>query len=351
MQEWIYNLQENEATLPMSIILGLLNRRKTKYDFQAAAQEILPILNDFYTLCPQKIRQQKSPLTLEKERQARGKEPSLVLSRTDFSAWQEHFQAGMTYFKQNKLSEALEEYNKTFDSLLENKTTYPEIFRVFANRATVCLARGDNYLGQKMLDIALELNPHYDFAQLQKKRSESGQFDGFIQQGFLNTLDKIVKDKNFPLNIWDWEKIRTNWPTEKIFSQLEKFAIHIQPKDFLKMSKGIFSSDELANKYLYPRYQGEEKKEDFLWMASLILWERLLPEVPCKQVLSQWLEDARDLAEKQKEKLANIENEIAIIEKRKDKLSYSAKAEKREGEMLKKMEEWEEQKIAEDIGY
>jgi len=72
---------------------------------------------------------------------------------------------------------------------LENRITYPEIFRVYANKATCHLVRGESGAAKLFLKIALELNPFYGLAKRELKRISRESADEPIENGAEITRD------------------------------------------------------------------------------------------------------------------------------------------------------------------
>jgi hypothetical protein len=57
--------------------------------------------------------------------------------------------------------------------MLEHHGTSRSLYRYYANAATASLANGDVILGERLLDIALEICPDYDFAHREKARIQT----------------------------------------------------------------------------------------------------------------------------------------------------------------------------------
>lgn len=82
--------------------------------------------------------------------------------------------------------------NKTFESLIKEQTTRPDIYRMFANKAICHFALGQEEEGIKMVELALDLNPNYDFAQKLKFKYEQGKFEHVIAMGALKSGAELV---------------------------------------------------------------------------------------------------------------------------------------------------------------
>ena len=67
--------------------------------------------------------------------------------------------------KKRDFKKALALFNKVFKYLLEEQTTTREVYRLFANEGVSMLAGGKLLEGRYFLELALKLNPKYDFAK------------------------------------------------------------------------------------------------------------------------------------------------------------------------------------------
>ena len=167
IKEWIYNHTGVEAIpTKLNIILGLLYPDMENYG--KAIQEITENFNYFYNLCPQKELGDISPSAKKRERDEKGKMPNLRISYQQFPGdWGKNYHKALEYMKEAKFKAALKEFNKVFSCLLKNKTTYPEIYRLYANKGVCHFALGQIDIGEFMLKISVELNSLYDFAKQQ----------------------------------------------------------------------------------------------------------------------------------------------------------------------------------------
>ena len=102
---------------------------------------------------------------------------------------------------------------------------------------------------------------------------------------------------------WSPEEIRI-YSTEQIIQKLRAFGIPFEKETFLEDVKGFYSASELAEHWtrIHPvTAQGFD--EDFIWMAGIILWERLASEVVNSEMLDDKMQrgyellDAREVTE------------------------------------------------------
>ena len=87
---------------------------------------------------------------------------------------------------------------------------------------------------------------------------------------------KGTSSPSFP---WRVESI-AEMTTEEIFSKLHTFGISIDTDQFMREAPNFHSAEQYSEDW-WRRYEVTAcgYDEDFPWMATLVLWERLLPEV------------------------------------------------------------------------
>jgi len=93
--------------------------------------------------------------------------------------------------KQAEFKKALKKFNEVFAYLLEHKITYPEIYRIYANKGVCHFALGEAARGKFMLEISAELNSFYDFARQQIERYKK---DAFAQVEKTKKEEDITRD-------------------------------------------------------------------------------------------------------------------------------------------------------------
>lgn len=172
IKEWIYNYPTEKDESPLfglNILSGLLNPDRD--DYSEALMELIDSFNNFYIFCPQKKLGGKSPLEKKKEHEEKGIPPDLMLSCQKFPlwGWNKKYSKALQYMREGKFKQALKKLNEVFKYLLENKTTFFEVYRFYANKGVCHFALGEAERGKFMLEIAVKLNPFYDFAKNQLK--------------------------------------------------------------------------------------------------------------------------------------------------------------------------------------
>lgn len=193
VKQWADELNPDDPyyLAPVGLIIGLAE--DSPDDGDEALSEIFPVLQTFLNKLPRKDFEGKSPEQMNILRGALGEdeERDYRLSMTQFGAWRDEYHKGIELFKRNEAEKSLTAYRKTIAALLNERTTFREVFRLFANTGVTFLMNGYEYAGKRMLEISLELNPHYDFAQKQLERYEAGEYEALICEGLSERAKKI----------------------------------------------------------------------------------------------------------------------------------------------------------------
>ena len=96
---------------------------------------------------------------------------------------------------------------------------------------------------------------------------------------------------------WSTEEVE-NLTTKEIISKLRAFGVKFDEEQFQKDVKSFYSACELADHW--------EKKftitvvrfdADFIWMACIVLWKRLAPDVINSEQLDELMQEGYDLLE------------------------------------------------------
>ncbi len=97
---------------------------------------------------------------------------------------------------------------------------------------------------------------------------------------------------------WSREEIR-NFSTEKIFQKLFKFGIKTNQEEFLCEAKNCYSASHIAKsweKKFTLTAQGFDL--DFPWMAAIVLWERLVPDILSNEQIYDLIQEGYSLLDK-----------------------------------------------------
>ena len=180
IKERIYNYSKDDLYdfSEVNMLCSLLYSNMKGYN--NALAEIFNSFTNFYNFCPQKELGDKSPFEKGEEGQEKGIPLDIKMSLRKFSYWDwgKKYNKALQYMEQVKFEKALKKFNEVFAYLLKHKITYPEIYRLYANKGVCHLILGELKLGEFMLKTAVNLNSFYDLAkrQLIKYKKEKHKF-------------------------------------------------------------------------------------------------------------------------------------------------------------------------------
>ncbi|MDH7517411.1 MAG: SEC-C metal-binding domain-containing protein [Candidatus Thermoplasmatota archaeon] len=279
IKRWIKDINEDPMTI-VTMLTGLLNKEKL-VDAELFQNLINTTVKLSHLLPTQKLKG-LTYFDVLKEREKRGEPTNVIIKTTTLPPmkWTDYYYKAMLYMSKQNFVKASKEFDKTFEKLLETKTTSQDIYRVFCNAGISYLFSGKPFLGLNCLKIALELNPKYTFASEQLKKYEQGEFNEIIQFGFLSMM------KN---NIEEWEKRPDylvmdkvlKWPEKKILNKLSLFGVSVDKQEFIKVAQTVNYPETLAEKLFYPQANIKGEDEDFIWIAAYALWNIYCPDIPC----------------------------------------------------------------------
>jgi len=279
LKRWTKDVCDEDPMTVMKMLTGLLDEEQL--DDMELFQNLIEALIRLSHLLPSKRLQGETFNDVLKEREKYGEPTNAYLTTTSLppTEWTRYYHSAMRYMRNQEFLKASKEFDRTFEKLLETKTTYREIYRVFCNSGASYLFSGKPLLGLRCLEIAQELNPQYTFASDQLRKYERGDFDEGIEFGFLS----IMKE-----NLEEWEKrsdyldldVVMKWPEKKILDKLFSFGITIDTAAFIKGAKTVNQPGELAEKLFYPQLTEPREDEDFIWMAAYALWDIYCPDEP-----------------------------------------------------------------------
>lgn len=100
---------------------------------------------------------------------------------------------------------------------------------------------------------------------------------------------------------WSTGEVRA-FPTEQIIQKLRGFGVEFKEEQFLKDVNNFYSACDLADHWreIYP-IAAEGLDEDFIWMAAVVLWERLAPHVVNSEQIDEMMQKGYDLLRERKE--------------------------------------------------
>ena len=119
------------------------------------------------------------------------------------------------------------------------------------------------------------------------------------------TLEKLGKErevmglkkgfKDFILKSWDNKELEA-MDTEEILKTLESFNITFDEEQFKTQAKNYMSAIQLAEDHYYTQnFTAKGHDEDFIWLAIVELWKRLIPEQCNVEMIDDAIQDGYDL--------------------------------------------------------
>ena len=200
VKKWIYNLKRN-ATAHTEIIdrlTGLVNFNDLGESLDI--EDLIGSYNDFYNLCLQKGLKNKSPGQLVAERD-NSYEPDFEMNITPIGHGEDLdklYEKAFNEMNSGDYYNALKSFDRCFKEFLKRRTTVFYIYRLYANKAVSHFASGQRAEGKKMVDMALELNPNYDFGQKLLRQYKDGEFDFDIKKilGIKLSTNYLKKDSS-----------------------------------------------------------------------------------------------------------------------------------------------------------
>ena len=128
---------------------------------------------------------------------------------------------------------------------------------------------------------------------------------------------------------WSFKEIEL-FTTEQIISKLKDFGVPFDQRQFLADVEKFYSGGDLAKHwrqvYLITA-QGFD--EDFIWMAAVVLWNRLAPHITNSEKLDNMMQNGYDLLEKNDQN--NVSTKVCLLwlevwEKLKERFSEDIKS-------------------------
>ncbi len=100
--------------------------------------------------------------------------------------------------------------------------------------------------------------------------------------------------------LWSIEEVET-LSTNAIIRKLREFGVDFRRKQFLVDVKRFYSAEELADHWVgvYP-ITAVRLDRDFIWMAAMVLWRRLAPDVVNSELLDEMMQRGYDLKDERR---------------------------------------------------
>lgn len=181
VERWCRDMADEIAPQQIiSMLIGLASEIS-----EDEAKKLIGSFIDFYNT----IKEKESPKNLAKNTPAIKIQTFAINS----NKWLCEVAAAHKHMQKFKSAAAIKNFKKAFTLLQEEGAIKPDIYRMFANKAICHFNLGERYMGKKMLDMALALNPNYDFAQKMLKDYNAGKYNLAIQAGEIAAAAKLIK--------------------------------------------------------------------------------------------------------------------------------------------------------------
>lgn len=201
------------------------------------------------------------------------------LHKTDLRPWQEALEDAHVAIKTNDPDRAVKAWQEFFRQMLDGKTTSRSLYRHYANAAVAYLVDGDMLVGERLLSIALELCPDYDFALEQQTRVNDGEYMPYV---LLKTQEALASSKK------DWPPSPAELRSlsdDELIDRFSRQDIDIDKSMFIKLAGDTKNIDELLSKKW--RVDVADNRGDHLHFLALEANRRWAPEYPWPETLEQ----------------------------------------------------------------
>lgn len=156
---------------------------------------------------------------------------------------------------------------KTLRAALDERMVIAEPYRLFGNVASAAYINGSLLLGDAAVNIALRLNPQYNFGQKLQERALRGDF-------LQNSLREIINNSRFNfVSSKDLELV----PTEQILKKLSRMGIKLNEMEFKAIARPVTDTIETVADQVQARATNDQSvEEDYVYAACEVLWDRLI---------------------------------------------------------------------------
>jgi hypothetical protein len=100
---------------------------------------------------------------------------------------------------------------------------------------------------------------------------------------------------------WDFVKIEP-MSTNEILAKLNRLGIPATSESYRQAAQRHESAERLADEWRrqYPFHPEGRYDDDFVWMASIVLWKRLVPDRICFEQIDERMQEGYELLEEQR---------------------------------------------------
>lgn len=133
----------------------------------------------------------------------------------------------------------------------------------------------------------------------QKLQEKPGQLEKIGKEVGKYSDDKDISFKDFILESWTLKKVR-KMSTSEIIEKLESMNIDFEIERFKKQAQNYISAIQLAEDHYYTQnFQAPGQDEDFIWLAIIELWNRIIPEKFNMEMIDDFIQDGYENIDKQ----------------------------------------------------
>jgi len=110
---------------------------------------------------------------------------------------------------------------------------------------------------------------------------------------------KDISFKDFILESWNFNKLK-KMSTSEIIEKLKSMNVDFEIERFKEQAQNYISAIQLAEDHYYTQnFQAQGKDEDFIWLAIIELWNRIIPEKYNMEMIDDLIQDGYDDIENQ----------------------------------------------------
>lgn len=192
--KWIRGISYEDSFLSTSLLMGLVDDEASETDVDELIQAMTMLNN---AIRAEENKEPNAPESPGVENKPRFRHDIL-----DPFKWRPIYFRGVEQMKKGNIKKSLTLFNQAFKYLLEQQTTTREVYRLFANKGVSMIADG-KLGGRYFIELALKLNPDYDFARqsllrhdrellaLRRKGNKDGNKSfGFLAQAFAKMMTR-----------------------------------------------------------------------------------------------------------------------------------------------------------------
>jgi len=279
IKRWMKDMNDEDPMTSVKMLTGLLD--KENLGDKDLFENLINTMIDLSHHLPSKKFKGGTFSDELKRREKQGEPSPVYITETTLPPleWVDHYHKALYTMNKQDFFQASKEFDKTFEKLLQTKTTSQDIYRVFCNSGLSYLFSGKPVLGVQCFEAALELSPQYTFASEQLQKYQQGDFDDIIKLGILTEIKNNFEEWNKRPDYLNLDLVM-KWPEKKILNKLNSFDVTVNKMEFIKVAKTVNHPEGLAKKLFYPKSNTTGEDEDFIWMTSYALWDIYCPDEP-----------------------------------------------------------------------